>query len=256
MTKGWDEIKAAVHAVVLDVLAVQAALISEVLLKLLVDVVSDWLPAKKKDTQGCSAVEAVACSRTPKGQGVFCWYDMYHSVLFTASPNPGVSTMVSLSLTPFSSISTVCLVISTVCVIRSTDRTTTKVVDNITICPNTSGVKGQGVLTFSIEQLPIFVQICEKETVDQGGLTQARLPFRETTERRTVIEFHKILRSQQVWLYLQPWAWSQIPSWLTSGAPGLGALQNPHILCPGPARETKVKLDVFDGGQPKFERSR
>ncbi|GAA6077701.1 uncharacterized, partial [Tachysurus ichikawai] len=43
----------------------------------------------------------------------------YHSVLFTASPKPGVSTMVSLSLTPFSSMSTVCLVISTVWVIRS-----------------------------------------------------------------------------------------------------------------------------------------
>lgn len=48
--------------------------------------------------------------------------DTYHSVLFTASPNPGVSTMVSFSLTPFSSMSTVCLVISTVCVIRSRKR--------------------------------------------------------------------------------------------------------------------------------------
>lgn len=43
----------------------------------------------------------------------------YHSVLLTASPKPGVSTMVSRSLTPFSSMSTACLVISTVCMIRS-----------------------------------------------------------------------------------------------------------------------------------------
>lgn len=43
----------------------------------------------------------------------------HHSVLFTASPKPGVSTMVSLSFTPFSSMSTVFLVISTVWLIRS-----------------------------------------------------------------------------------------------------------------------------------------
>ena len=34
------------HPVVLDVLAVQAALVPEVLLKLLVNVVSHWLPAE------------------------------------------------------------------------------------------------------------------------------------------------------------------------------------------------------------------
>lgn len=44
MTEGRDEVEAAVHAVVLDVLAVQSALVSEVLLKLLVDVVCDGLP--------------------------------------------------------------------------------------------------------------------------------------------------------------------------------------------------------------------
>ncbi len=40
MTKGRDEIQAAVYAVVLDVLAVEAALVPEILLELLVDVVS------------------------------------------------------------------------------------------------------------------------------------------------------------------------------------------------------------------------
>lgn len=51
MTKGRDEVKAAVDAVVLDVLAVQAALVPEVLLKLLIDVVGDRLPAKAETRQ-------------------------------------------------------------------------------------------------------------------------------------------------------------------------------------------------------------
>lgn len=45
VTKGGDEVDAAVDAVVLDVLAVEAAFITEILLELLVDVVSNWLPA-------------------------------------------------------------------------------------------------------------------------------------------------------------------------------------------------------------------
>lgn len=39
MTEGRDEVEAAVNAIVLDVLAVEAALVPEVLLKLLVDVI-------------------------------------------------------------------------------------------------------------------------------------------------------------------------------------------------------------------------
>lgn len=35
-------------------------------------------------------------------------------------------------------------------------------------------------------------------------------------------------------IHLQPWVWSQTPSWLTCGAPGLAVLQSPHIPCPGP----------------------
>lgn len=45
MAEGRDEVQAAVHPVVLDVLAVQATLISEILLKLLVDVFCHRLPA-------------------------------------------------------------------------------------------------------------------------------------------------------------------------------------------------------------------
>lgn len=129
MTEGWDEIEAAVYAVVLDVLAVEATLVPEVLLELLVDVVSHWLPAREQ-TQG--DIQSLRRSTTTAHDfldtAALLWLlfikdwgesEAYHSVLFTASPNPGVSTMVSFSLTPFSSISTVCLVISTVCVIRS-----------------------------------------------------------------------------------------------------------------------------------------
>lgn len=45
VAKGRDEVQAAVHPVVLDVLAVQATLISKVLLKLLVDVFCHRPPA-------------------------------------------------------------------------------------------------------------------------------------------------------------------------------------------------------------------
>lgn len=147
MAEGWDEIEAAVYAVVLDVLAVEAALVPEVLLELLVDVVSHWLPATAETHTGtfslwgnsCTIAHdfltttaelklgypAVLCKETEAILFSLKTFDKYHSVLFTASPNPGVSTMVSFSLTPFSSISTVCLVISTVCVIRSGGQTQT-----------------------------------------------------------------------------------------------------------------------------------
>lgn len=74
MTKGWDEIKAAVDAVVLDVLAVQAALISEVLLKLLVDVVSDWLPAKKETHKDVQRLRPWHAASHPKDKA--CFADM------------------------------------------------------------------------------------------------------------------------------------------------------------------------------------
>lgn len=45
MAERGDEVQTAVHAVVLDVLAVEAALVAEILLELLVHIVSDGLPA-------------------------------------------------------------------------------------------------------------------------------------------------------------------------------------------------------------------
>lgn len=45
MPKWRDEVQAAMHPVVLDVLAVKTTLITEILLKLLVHVVGDRLPA-------------------------------------------------------------------------------------------------------------------------------------------------------------------------------------------------------------------
>lgn len=199
MTEGRDEVEAAVYAVVLDVLAVEAALVPEVLLELLVDVVSHWLPTAaeaQRDIQGPRQRPSYCTQHLNHSRAlvILCEdlfvFDLYHSVLFTASPNPGVSTIVSFSLTPFSSISTVCLVISTVCVIRSTGETNKHLKSAKTTCYRTNiyqtkyqiiPIKSRSFLTFSIEQLPIFVQICEKQTVDQGGLSQARLPFKQRT---------------------------------------------------------------------------
>lgn len=45
MSKRGDEVEAAVHAVVLDVLAVEATLVTKILLKLLVHIIGDGLPA-------------------------------------------------------------------------------------------------------------------------------------------------------------------------------------------------------------------
>ena len=45
VAEGRDEVDAAVDAVILDVLPVEATFITEILLKLLVDVVGHWLPA-------------------------------------------------------------------------------------------------------------------------------------------------------------------------------------------------------------------
>lgn len=50
MAEGRDEVQAAVHPVVLNVLAVQATFISEILLKLLVDVFGHRLPAGAGNT--------------------------------------------------------------------------------------------------------------------------------------------------------------------------------------------------------------
>lgn len=49
-------------------------------------------------------------------------------------------------------------------------------------------------ITFSIEQLSIFVQVCEKETVDQGGLPQAGLPFNTNNRDERRIEVQPGLR--------------------------------------------------------------
>lgn len=106
-------------SVVLDVSSVQPALISEVLFKLLVDVVFYVLPADAKTQMskihtfqsGTNTSRAGLTSRRSRRPHL--------SALFTASPNPGVSMMVSLSLTPFSSMPTVCLTMPTVRPIRS-----------------------------------------------------------------------------------------------------------------------------------------
>lgn len=126
VTKGGDEVQAAVHTVILDVLTVETTLVTEILLKLLVHVVSDGLPAVDREHlgPGCRGRPAPQQGRAGSGQARQANMSpqashCYHSELLTASPNPGVSTMVSFSLTPFSSMSTVCFRISTVWLIRS-----------------------------------------------------------------------------------------------------------------------------------------
>lgn len=44
MSKWWNKIQAAVDSIVLDVLSVQAALVPEVLIELLIDVICDRFP--------------------------------------------------------------------------------------------------------------------------------------------------------------------------------------------------------------------
>lgn len=70
-------------------------------------------------------------------------HGIYHSVLLTASPKPGVSTMVRRSLTPFSSMSTTCLVISTVCVMRSVVAEDTSMVGGTPQVRDNEGVTGR-----------------------------------------------------------------------------------------------------------------
>lgn len=62
VSKGRDEVEAAVHTVVLDVLPVQATLVPEILFELLIYVVGDGLPAGEETgqgsgEQGCSCTE-------------------------------------------------------------------------------------------------------------------------------------------------------------------------------------------------------
>lgn len=115
MSKRRNEIQTTVDSVVLDVLPVQSTLVPEILLELLIYVVCDGLPADKHTSAALhmSIVFIKVLLRSAEA---------HHSLLFTASPNPGVSTMVSLSFTPFSSMSTVCLMISTVWLMRSAKR--------------------------------------------------------------------------------------------------------------------------------------
>lgn len=95
MSWGGDEVQAAMHSVIGHLSSVHAGLWVEVILKLAVDVIDDWLPAAKQDKQPLAEWyhKALAQSRTTQ--------DRTHQLLLsTASPNPGVSTIVRSSWTP------------------------------------------------------------------------------------------------------------------------------------------------------------
>lgn len=95
-------------AIIDDMTPIKAALIMEVTFKLVINVLNDWFEARYvrslvsiiKITQICSNRHKNPC---------------YQSQQLMASPYPGVSTTVSLSFTPLSSISTVLASILTVC---------------------------------------------------------------------------------------------------------------------------------------------
>lgn len=104
----------------------------------------------------------------------------YHSVLLTASPNPGVSTIVSFSFTPFSSMSTVCFVISTVWWIRSLERDRQYVPHQHYVCILCTHSHLKKPLTgdspSALSSLRSLCRsICQEQTVYQGGFAQARL---------------------------------------------------------------------------------
>lgn len=115
-----DEVQAAVDPAVRHLPSVHPGLWVQVVLKLAVYVVDDWLPAA-----GNKVTASVKKQRTPwirdeersfdilriinEGTvSVLSWScgDSYQLLLSTASPNPGVSTIVSSSWTPPSFIKT------------------------------------------------------------------------------------------------------------------------------------------------------
>ena len=113
MTTRVDEVETTVHSVVFNISTIQTGLVTEKLVILLIDVVYDGLPAATSKTWKQDMDHGR--SRT----GEITLRCTYHFSLLTASPNPGVSTTVSLSLTPFSSMSTVVASILTVWAMRS-----------------------------------------------------------------------------------------------------------------------------------------
>lgn len=102
MAERRDEIEAAVDAVVNDVPAIQAALVVEVALKLVVDVADDGAEAGTEQEQAVKAPPEQNNAARLRGNDA-----SNQSWLLMASPYPGVSTTVRRSFTPRSSISTV-----------------------------------------------------------------------------------------------------------------------------------------------------
>lgn len=103
-----DKVQARVDAVVDYFLSVDAVLLLEVGVEARLDIVENGLPATRKESPGA-----------PEGQdrvknGIER-HLAHPSSLLIKSPNPGVSTTVRRSLTPFSSMSAEMLSIATVC---------------------------------------------------------------------------------------------------------------------------------------------
>lgn len=99
-----NEVQAAVNPVVGHLPPVNTRLCIQEILELAVDVIDDGLPATAGET-GASPV-TLAQRRDEFQASLLCIGSTHQSLLSTASPNPGVSTMVSSSCTPPSFIST------------------------------------------------------------------------------------------------------------------------------------------------------
>lgn len=114
MSRGGDEVETAVYSAVGHLASVDTWLCVKVILKLAVDVIGDRLPAVERIPNiQCHEVRATKKQITTSHHlSMLMWERYRHSrttyqlLLSTASPNPGVSTMVSNSWTPPSFIST------------------------------------------------------------------------------------------------------------------------------------------------------
>ncbi len=99
-------------------------------------------------------------------------------------------------------------------------------------------------LTFSIKQLSVLVEICQEQTVDQGGLSQTRLSCEEeppiiiiviniinttdikaTVQPKTLVlssrlrfgEGHNLVTDRRIWRIVKVWETRMISAWTNNG---------------------------------------
>lgn len=281
MTKGWDEIEAAVYAVVLDVLAVEAALVPEVLLELLVNVVSHWLPATTGKHTGtfsllgnsCTTHDTWLCNQSR----VQRLYSCTHRFILTED----MLCSVNVWDVPFSVVHSIpkprgvhngelkfntflfyihCVFGDFYCLCDSLWRTDTNrplflisaIIHRRTNIYHKARKKmASKAGAPSPSALSSFLSLYR--SVRNRLLTRVDFPRPDSPSNRDKKSQIKSVFSNlqnksglkikflQRRTYLPPSVWSQILSWLTYDAPGLAMLRNRHIPCPGPKNTDKDK---------------